>query len=250
MLNRGSNIEKGRAITRRLFILAAAKLCVLVGITSRLYSLQISDREKYEILSDKNRLREWKTPPQRGIIKDYFNNILADNDRVFQLHLVLDEVKDFDKTIFKIKNIVELNDNQIRKIYKKKTKLKPWDTLVISDNLNWTQFSKLNLYLHEIEGAKPVLSTSRFYPYANDLVHIVGYVGEASIKDIENKIEIKEDLVPGLKVGKSGLESSQEKLLIGKYGIKRYEVNSSGKRISQVDYIKETQGKEVNQEVS
>ena len=245
MLNRGSNIEKGRIISRRLFILAAAKILLFAGITSRLYSLQISDREKYEILSDKNRLREWKTPPQRGIIKDYFNNVLADNDRVFQLHLVLDEVKDFDKTIFKIKNIVELNDNQIRKIYKKKTKLKPWDTLVISDNLNWTQFSKLNLYLHEIEGAKPVLSTSRFYPYANDLVHIVGYVGEASIQDIENKIEIKENLVPGLKVGKSGLESSQEKLLIGKYGIKRYEVNSSGKRISQVDYIKETQGKEV-----
>ena len=237
MLTRGSNIEKGRIISRRLFILAAAKILLFAGITSRLYSLQISDREKYEILSDKNRLREWKTPPQRGIIKDYFNNVLADNDRVFQLHLVLDEVKDFDKTIFKIKNIVELNDNQIRKIYKKKTKLKPWDTLVISDNLNWTQFSKLNLYLHEIEGAKPVLSTSRFYPYANDLVHIVGYVGEASIQDIENKIEIKENLVPGLKVGKSGLESSQEKSLIGKYGVKRYEVNSSGKRISQVDYI-------------
>ena len=245
MLNRGSNIEKGRTISRRLFILAAAKILLFAGITSRLYSLQISDREKYEILSDKNRLREWKTPPQRGIIKDYFNNILAGNDRVFQLHLVLDEVKDFDKTIFKIKNIVELNSSEIRKIYKKKAKLKPWDTLVISDNLNWTQFSKLNLYLHELEGAKPVLSTSRFYPHANDLVHVVGYVGEASIKDIESKLEIKTNLVPGLKVGKSGLESSQEKLLIGKYGIKRYEVNSSGKRISQVDYIKETQGKEV-----
>jgi penicillin-binding protein 2 len=225
--------------------LAAAKLVLFAGITSRLYNLQISDREKYEILSDKNRLREWKTPPQRGIIKDYFNNVLADNDRIFQVHLVLDEVKDFDQAIFKIKNIIDLSNYEIRKIYKKKEKLKPWDTLVVADNLNWNQFSKLNLYLHEIEGAKPVLSTSRFYPYANDLVHIVGYVGDASIKDIEKKAEIKENFVPGLKVGKSGIESSQEKLLIGKYGIKRYEVNSSGKRISQVDYVKEIQGKEI-----
>jgi len=245
MLNKGSNIEKGRVISRRLFILAAAKLVLFAGITSRLYNLQISDREKYEILSDKNRLREWKTPPQRGIIKDYFNNVLADNDRIFQVHLALDEVKDFDQAIFKIKNIIDLSNYEIRKIYKKKEKLKPWDTLVVADNLNWNQFSKLNLYLHEIEGAKPVLSTSRFYPYANDLVHIVGYVGDASIKDIEKKAEIKENFVPGLKVGKSGIESSQEKLLIGKYGIKRYEVNSSGKRISQVDYVKEIQGKEI-----
>ena len=245
MLNRSSNIQKGRVISRRLFILATAKLVLLAGITSRLYNLQISDREKYEILSDKNRLREWKTPPQRGIIKDYYNNILADNDRVFQMHLVLDEVKDFDQTIFRIKSIIDLSNSDVKKIYKKKAKLKPWDTLVVSDNLNWTQFSKLNLYLHEIEGAKPVLSTSRYYPYASDLVHIVGYVGEASVKDIQNKSEIKENFVPGLKVGKSGIESSQEKLLIGKYGIKRYEVNSSGKRISQVDYIKEAQGKEI-----
>ena len=84
MQNRASSVQKGRVITRRVFMLAAAKLLLLGGITSRLYSLQISDREKYELLSDKNRIREWKTPPQRGFITDYFNNVLADNDRVFQ----------------------------------------------------------------------------------------------------------------------------------------------------------------------
>ena len=57
MLNRGRNIEKGRVITRRMFILAAAKILLFAGISSRLYNLQISDREKYEILSDKNRIR-------------------------------------------------------------------------------------------------------------------------------------------------------------------------------------------------
>ena len=242
MQNRRSSVDKGRIISRRLFILTGAKLLLLGGITSRLYNLQISDREKYEILSDKNRIREWKTPPQRGIITDYFNNILADNDRVFQVHLSLDEVNNFDQTLFRLKNILNLSNNQTKKIYKKKEKLKPWDTLVVSDNIEWNEFSKLNLYLHELEGVKPVVSSSRYYPYGNSSVHVVGYVGDASLKDIERMEEIKENLVPGLKVGKSGIEYSNEKLLIGKYGIKRYEVNSSGKRISQIDYVKESQG--------
>ena len=242
MQNRRSSVDKGRTISRRLFILTGAKLLLLGGITSRLYNLQISDREKYEILSDKNRIREWKTPPQRGIITDYFNNILADNDRVFQVHLSLDEVNNFDQTLFRLKNILNLSNNQTKKIYKKKEKLKPWDTLVVSDNIEWNEFSKLNLYLHELEGVKPVVSSSRYYPYGNSSVHVVGYVGDASLKDIERMEEIKENLVPGLKVGKSGIEYSNEKLLIGKYGIKRYEVNSSGKRISQIDYVKESQG--------
>ncbi len=245
MQNRASSVQKGRVITRRVFMLAAAKLVLLGGITSRLYSLQISDREKYELLSDKNRIREWKTPPQRGFITDYFNNVLADNDRVFQVHLDLDQIRDFDDTMFKLKNIISLSNNEIRKIYREKERLKPWDTLVASDNLNWNQFSKLNLYLHELEGVKPVVSSSRFYPYKNDLVHVVGYVGAASPKDIERKEVIKENLVPGLKVGKSGIEFAKETDLIGRYGVKRYEVNSSGKRISQIDYIKETQGKKV-----
>ena len=191
--SRSSEIEKTRIISRRLFLLVSAKLLLIAGITSRLYNLQISDKEKYEILSDKNRLREWKTPPQRGIITDYFSNVLANNERVFQAHLALDEIKNFDKTIFRLKNIIGLSSREVQKIYKKKSKLKPWDTLIVSENLSWEQFSKLNLYLHEVEGAKPVLSTSRFYPYANDLVHIVGYVGDASIKDIETKKEIEEN---------------------------------------------------------
>ena len=58
MQNRASNVQKGRVISRRLFILAATKLVLFAGITFRLYSLQISDREKYEFLSDKNRIRE------------------------------------------------------------------------------------------------------------------------------------------------------------------------------------------------
>jgi len=137
MQNRASNVQKGRVISRRLFILAAAKLLLFAGITSRLYNLQISDREKYEILSDKNRIREWKTPPQRGLITDFYNKVLADNDRVFQVHLTLDEIKDFDQTIFRLKNIINLSNNEIRKIYKNKEKLKPWDTLVVSDNIDW-----------------------------------------------------------------------------------------------------------------
>ena len=120
MQNRASSVEKGRLITRRVFMLAAAKLILLGGITSRLYSLQISDREKYELLSDKNRIREWKTPPQRGFITDHFNNVLADNDRVFQVHLDLDQIQDFNDIVFKLKNILELSNNELKKYTEKK----------------------------------------------------------------------------------------------------------------------------------
>ena len=188
MIKKTDNLNKNKIISRRLFVLVAAKIGLLGIVTSRLYNLQISEKQKYEVLSDKNRIREWKTPPQRGIITDYFNNVIADNQRVYQVHLSLEEVSNFNNSIFKLKNIISLKEDEIKKIYEKKEKSNPWDTLIISENLSWKEFSKLNLYLHELEGAKPVLSTSRYYPYSNDLVHVVGYVGDATTTDIQEAL--------------------------------------------------------------
>ena len=60
--------NKSRLITRRMFILSSLKVAVFVVIITRLFYLQISENIKWRSLSDKNRLREWKIAPQRGII--------------------------------------------------------------------------------------------------------------------------------------------------------------------------------------
>jgi penicillin-binding protein 2 len=102
MISFGDNkISKNRTINRRMFILGAAKIIFLAGIVGRLFSLQISESSKYKYLSDKNRLREWKIPPQRGIIEDYFGNVIAANDQVFQLHIIPEQVENFNYLMFR-----------------------------------------------------------------------------------------------------------------------------------------------------
>ena len=64
--------NKARSITRRMFMLTGVKLAVFFCIVARLFYLQISENIKYRSLSDKNRLKEWKVPPQRGTIEDFF----------------------------------------------------------------------------------------------------------------------------------------------------------------------------------
>ena len=86
------------------------------------------------------------------------------------------------------------------------------------------------------------MSTSRYYPYSNDLVHVVGYVGDATTQDIQNK-KIEENFVPGLKVGKIGIENSKDTDLIGNHGTKICKMHQE--KISEISYNKETQGKNV-----
>ena len=244
MFNRDAfGVNKNKLITRRMFILSAAKIIIFAGIVGRLFSLQISENKKYSFLSEKNRLREWKLPPKRGIFEDYFGNIIADNNQVFQLHVVPEEVEDFNYLMVRLKNIIKIENKEIRRIYKKKEKQLPWETLIISENLSWEEFSKLNLFLHELPGTKPVFSVARQYPQAENLTHVLGYVAEASVQDINNYSFIRENHVPGLRVGKTGLEKSLEKALIGTSGLQRYEVNAHGKRINQIDRVEGIQGK-------
>tara|TARA_B100000787_G_scaffold137784_1_gene106636 strand:+ start:263 stop:2230 length:1968 start_codon:yes stop_codon:yes gene_type:complete len=245
MFREDSGFQKLHTINRRMFIMSVAKIIIFTGIITRLFSLQINENKKYLTLSDKNRLREWRQPPVRGEFLDYFGNIVAGNLQVYQLHVVPEQVENFKYLMLRLSRILKLSDKEISKIIKKKNSQKDWETLIISENLTWEQFTQINYYLYELVGAKPVFSVSRNYPFSENYTHVLGYLGLANEKDLLTNEVIKKNHVPGLRVGKTGLEKTFENDLIGTNGIQRYEVNAYGKRINQLDYLEGTQGKTV-----
>ena len=137
MISQGSTgIGKIKVINRRMFILSVAKVLVFSGIVARLFSLQINENKKYLTLSDKNRLREWRLPPVRGDFLDYFGKVIAGNTEVYQLHVIPEEVSNFKNLIVRLKEILGLSNKEYIKIIRKKNIQKPWETLIISENLS------------------------------------------------------------------------------------------------------------------
>jgi penicillin-binding protein 2 len=115
MIKRNFGIRKSDIINRRMFIIGAAKIVIFGGLIARLFSLQINDNKKYLTLSDKNRIREWKLPPTRGNITDYFGNIIAGNLKVYQLHIIPEQVENFNYLLSRLKVILNMNVKQIEK---------------------------------------------------------------------------------------------------------------------------------------
>ena len=208
MINRNFTIRKSDIMNRRMFIIGIAKLIVFGGLITRLFSLQINDNKKYLTLSDKNRIREWKLPPIRGDIVDYFGNIIAGNLKVYQLHVIPEQVENFNYLLSRLKTILKLSDKRVEQIKKKKQQLKPWESLIISENLSWDQFLVINNYLYELIGVKPVMTISRNYPFDEIYTHVLGYVSQPNENDLLSNDVIKEKFVPGIKIGKLGLEKT------------------------------------------
>ena len=235
--------SKSKIITRRMFILSSLKVVIFVAIITRLFYLQISENIKWRTLSDKNRLREWKTVPKRGIIEDFFGNKIATNTQVFQLHMLPEDVPNIEALFFRLSKIINFDKQAQTKLIRRMKKRKPWEPIIISDNLSWTEFSRLNLFLHEMQGIKPVVSVARKYLEDGSSSHIIGYVSETSVKDLENSELLREINVPGLKTGKNGLEKYLNERMIGEPGLQRFEVNAYGKRIKELKLIQGTPGK-------
>ncbi|MDN5248175.1 MAG: penicillin-binding transpeptidase domain-containing protein [Wolbachia endosymbiont of Tyrophagus putrescentiae] len=63
-------MKKNKTFTRRAFILGGIQLVISAIFSYRLYTLQIRDREKYEVLSNNNRIRIANILPYRGRILD------------------------------------------------------------------------------------------------------------------------------------------------------------------------------------
>ena len=233
MIGDSGGASKVRLIGRRMFILSAAKAIVVFGVVGRLISLQINESKKYKTLSDKNRFREWKFAPPRGIIKDYFGNQIASNKQVYQLHLIPENSENLTSLLFRLKNILNLSDKDIFKIRRKIKSQKPWDPVIISDNLTWSEFSRINLFLHELQGVEPIVSVARIY-HEQSSSHVIGYVSKISKKDLQNREYLRDMRAVGMRVGKTGLENKLDSEIIGNVGHKRYEVNAFGKRIKEV----------------
>ena len=121
MFSQDSTSGKKLLLTnRRMFIIGVAKLVIFTGIITRLFSLQITENKKYLTLSDKNRLREWRLPPIRGEFLDYYGNTIAGNLKVYQLHVVPEQVEDFKYLMLRLKELLKISDNEFNKIIKKK----------------------------------------------------------------------------------------------------------------------------------
>jgi len=235
--------NKSQSISRRMFVLTSLKVVVFISIISRLFYLQISENIKWRSMSDKNRLREWRIAPPRGIIEDFFGEKIATNTQVFQLHMIPENVPDLEELFFKLSRIIDFNERKKKNLTRRLKKRRPWEPIIISDNLSWSEFSRLNLFLHDVQGIKPVVAVARKYLEDGSSSHIIGYVSELSAKDLKGSELLREINVPGLKTGKNGLEKLLNEKIIGKPGLQRFEVNAYGKRIKELKFVQGIPGK-------
>ena len=200
--------SKGKAISKRAFILNIGKFSFFGLLISRLTYLQLFEGKKYKVLSDRNRFSEWKVVSERGLVLDRQNRILASNKEIYKVSINLDLIQSVDETFYQLTKILNLDLIKIQKYKKLITKhkrTKRFEPFVLDEILSWKKFAMINYNLDMMPGVFPFLSYERTYSKPLEFSHVIGYIGKASKKDL-SKIDPKFHNIPNLKVGKIGIE--------------------------------------------
>ena len=129
--------EKNNDINRRVFFVGGGMIILSSFLLSRLWKLQVSEQDKYLLLSDKNRIRITPLFPKRGIFYDRNGNELVLNSSNFKLTYSSGSALPDQVLIKKISNELSLNNDQIEKINKRifNRKLKKLVELCMKDGL-------------------------------------------------------------------------------------------------------------------
>jgi penicillin-binding protein 2 len=220
--------------TRRSLGLGGGMAAVFAVLGGRLYQLQIRDGDQYRMEAEDNRVSQRLIVPPRGRILDRFGLELANSRRNYRVLLVSEQATEgVSEALDTIGKVILLSDQQKKKILHDIAMNKKFVPVPVVENLTWEEFSRVNLHLPYLPGIQCDVGETRDYPYGPEMVHVLGYVASVSPQEAEQDDDPLMSL-PGMRIGKRGIEKQFDKQIRGTAGASRVEVNAYGRVIREL----------------
>lgn len=231
--------------SRRLFFVAGVKAILFCILGVRIWWLQIKESQKYFDMAEGNRIDVRFILPARGRIltDDLFP--IADVKPKFDIVLIPYRVKNVTPVLEKLSKITEIPPEKIEEIQKMNRHLYRYAFISIKSLSNWDEAIKVSDRLHELVGIDIQIISERYYPNHELFCHVSGYVGTVT-KQEQEKDNASILRIPGMRIGKQGIERTHDKELRGKAGAMRVEVNHTGKVNHELDRKDPVSGKDLH----
>lgn len=233
---------RDRAITSFVII-----IILVAALIANLYGLQVPQFEHYQTRSNDNRVKVIPIAPSRGLIYDRNGVVLAENKVVLSLRVNPEQAGGIDRTILKLKKIMEIPDKEITRFKRRLGQNQYFDSFDLVTQLTREEAAKFSVNKYEYPGVSVAATLRRHYPFGEALTHVIGYVSRINSKELGRlDLERKTETYKASKnIGKLGVERYYEDILHGRPGRHEVEVNSQGQIVRTLRYVPPTPGKDI-----
>jgi len=230
-----TNTHQSITFSRRMLMLGGAQAAVGALLVGRLGWLSIVQNEKYQLLSESNRVQLIPVPPRRGWIIDRFGKPIAINKASFRVDIIPQQMEKGRDIVPEVARLLQLDDDDVDRIRHDLAQSRGFQPVSVADNVPYDQYAAITVRLPDLPGVAASQGFTRYYPGGSTVGQLVGYVGAASAEEYERENKNPLLLVPGVKIGKEGLEKALEPILRGQPGGQRVEVTARGKIVKELD---------------
>ena len=230
--------DETQNLRARMTIIQGVVLAILVVLGVRLYFLQVVNGDYYAERAENQRVRLLRIPAPRGAIFDRNGKLLVDSRSTFNVILSREDLKGKDYNAL-VQSLVEplsealgVDADILRERFEQMRSQPASEPVTIKEGASHGDIAWVESHMLEF----PMLSVreqpQRRYPADGVLAHVLGYVGEISpeqLKQEKYKDYTENPYHAGDIIGQEGLESYYDRLLRGRDGYRKVEVDSRGR---------------------
>ncbi len=214
--------EASLFFNRTVFAGIVVGLALLVLLT-RLFYLQVVDHHNWRTLADRNRISVQPIAPTRGLIYDRNGHILAENRSNFSLEITPEKVAQIDQTITALSQFITITDGDRERFARERKERRKDQPVAIRNRLTEREVALFAVNQHRFPGVAIAGRLIRFYPYGEQMVHAIGFVGRINEKEWDTVDQ--NNYAATSFIGKQGVEKFYENQLHGAVGFQEVETD-------------------------
>lgn len=233
--------------SRRMTVAVFFVVLLFTALILKLVNLQVSQYDYFSTRSDDNRLHSQYVPPPRGLIFDNRDQLLADNQPIFNLTVVREQVENLDETLAYLSSLIGLTEKEIEQYHNHMARDRvPFSSVPLRYVLSDAEKYKIAVNSHKLPGIAIEPQFVRQYPLAGLTAHSVGYVSEINRDELDSLTDTERENYGGTNhIGKTGIEKTYEALLHGTVGYEIVEKNNRGQVMRRLDRTDPIAGKNI-----
>ena len=236
------DIQRTSVFTRRALLMMGGQAAVLGTLAARLYHVQVREGARYTTLADENRISARMIAPPRGRILDRFGTVVAGSITNWRAVLIAEQVVNVEATLDAFSALLPLSEYERARIDRELHRKRKFIPVLIREFLTWDEMALIGVNAPDLPGIVVDGGTTRHYPFGRHLAHIVGYVAPPNEADVADDPLLG---LPGLRIGRAGMEKFHDLGLRGRPGSVQLEVNAVGRVIRELDRQEGLSGEDV-----
>jgi penicillin-binding protein 2 len=122
---------------------------VLIG---RMGWLSVAQNEKYQLLSESNRVQLSPVSPRRGWIIDRFGKPIAINRSSFRIDIIPQQLEDPEKTLKTVVELLQLTTDDVERILTELKQGHGFQPVQVAENVSYDQYAAVTVRLPDLPG--------------------------------------------------------------------------------------------------